>query len=146
MADTIFQLQLFSTIAMVGIIWFVQVVHYPLMERVGEEQFCHYERDHLRRTMVVVAPLMFTELGTALLLLIVRPTPVPLAPCLAGIVLLVLIWVISLWHRPLHRQLAIGYRPDLIRRLARSNWLRTLAWTARGLLVLWMASRASVTS
>ena len=93
MADIVLLLQLFSTVAMLGVIWFVQVVHYPLMERVGEEEFCRYERDHQRRTTMVVAPLMLTEAGTALLLLWVRPSSVPFAPCLVGLLLLAVVWL-----------------------------------------------------
>jgi hypothetical protein len=141
MADTVFLLQLFSTIAMVGLIWFVQVVHYPLMERVGEEEFCRYEREHQRRTTMVVAPLMLTEAGTALLLLWIRPSSVPFAPGLVGLILLAVVWLSTyLWQVPIHRQLAVEYQVDLIRRLVRSNWLRTVAWSARGVVMVWMAT------
>ena len=33
-----------ATWFMTGVIWFVQVVHYPLMARVGAEGFAAYER------------------------------------------------------------------------------------------------------
>ena len=85
MADAVLLLQFFSTIAMVGLVWFVQVVHYPLMERVGKDEFCRYERDHQTRTTMVVAPLMLTEAVTALLVLWIRPSSVPLAPALFGL-------------------------------------------------------------
>ena len=38
-AEFIVLLQLASTLAMVGLIWFVQVVHYPLFEKVGAGGF-----------------------------------------------------------------------------------------------------------
>ena len=31
--------QVFATLFMVGLIWFVQIVHYPLYAKVGREQF-----------------------------------------------------------------------------------------------------------
>ena len=46
-----------STLSMVGLIWFVQVVHYPLFARV-EQGFIAYEQIHQQRTTWVVAPLM----------------------------------------------------------------------------------------
>ena len=141
MADAVFLLQLFSTIAMVGLIWFVQVVHYPLMGRVGGAEFRRYERDHQRRTTVVVAPLMLAEAGTALLLLWLRPSYAPFALCLVGLVLLAVVWLSTyLWQVPIHRQLALEYRSESIRRLVRSNWLRTVAWSARGVVLGWMAA------
>lgn len=41
---------LFATAAMVGLIWFVQVVHYPLFASVGADGFTDYETAHRRRT------------------------------------------------------------------------------------------------
>ena len=51
-----------STLAMTGVIWFVQVVHYPLFASVGAEGFSRYEALHATRTGWVVAPLMLCEL------------------------------------------------------------------------------------
>jgi len=45
-----------ATLVMVGVIWFVQVVHYPLMARVSASEFAAYEREHQNRTTFVVAP------------------------------------------------------------------------------------------
>jgi hypothetical protein len=57
-----------ATLFMTGLIWFVQIVHYPLMSSVGRAEWVEYERRHLRRTTAVVAPAMLIELGCALLL------------------------------------------------------------------------------
>ncbi len=35
-----------ATAAMTGLIWFVQVVHYPLFDLVGRAQFVGYEAAH----------------------------------------------------------------------------------------------------
>ena len=56
-------LQLLTTLAMFGLIWFVQIVHYPLFVRVGEPGFRDYAGLHATRTTYVVAPLMLVELG-----------------------------------------------------------------------------------
>ena len=37
-----------STWAMVGLIWLIQIVHYPLFSRVGADQFKLYEQEHQR--------------------------------------------------------------------------------------------------
>jgi hypothetical protein len=50
-------LQAAATLFMTGVIWFVQVVHYPLMARVGAAGFPDYEAAHARLTgYVVVGP------------------------------------------------------------------------------------------
>lgn len=54
-----------STLAMTGVIWFVQVVHYPLFAAVGRKGFAAFEASHRRLTTWVVAPLMLVELVCA---------------------------------------------------------------------------------
>lgn len=58
---------------MTGVIWFVQVVHYPLFAKVGESAFTTYESLHTIRTGWVVAPMMILELGSTCLLLVEKP-------------------------------------------------------------------------
>ena len=50
---------------MTGLIWFVQIVHYPLFLRVGADAFRTFSAEHQRRTTRVVAPLMLLEIATA---------------------------------------------------------------------------------
>ena len=84
-------LQLFSTLAMVGLIWFVQVVHYPLFAKVGSAGFTEYEQLHQQRTTLVVAPLMLTEAATACAMLWARPVHVSLPAAIVGLALLALL-------------------------------------------------------
>ena len=128
-----------STFSMVGLIWFVQIVHYPLMNRVGREEFCRYEMDHQRLTSWVVAPLMATELLSAILLLWYRPDAVDSVVVWVGLLLIGSIWLATYTVQvPQHASLTKSFDPTIHRRLVQGNWYRTIAWTARGLLVLWM--------
>ncbi len=132
-------LQLFSTLALFGLIWFVQVVHYPLFLEVSPAQFPAYEAAHATRTTYVVAPLMLVELATSLALLLprLRPPGIEAPGAWAGALLVVLIWLsTALLQVPLHNQLQAGYSAQLIRRLVATNWIRTAAWTARAVLLL----------
>ena len=126
-----------ATGMMIGIIWFVQVVHYPLMARVGGDGYPAYQAAHARRTTVVVAPPMLLELATGAWLAL-RPTPYFPAPAAwAGLGLLAVVWLSTfLLQVPRHGALERGFDPDVHRRLVRGNWVRTVAWTLRGLLVL----------
>lgn len=128
-----------STLAMVGIIWFVQVVHYPLFERVGKEGFAAYSEAHSRLTGYVVGPPMLLEAATALGLLFWRSAEIPSLAVWSGLVLLAAIWVsTALLQVPRHSRLARGFDAASHRLLVLSNWLRTALWSARGALVLWM--------
>jgi hypothetical protein len=129
-------IHLVSTLLMVGIIWFVQVVHYPLMIEVGAEPFCRYVQLHQSRTTLVVAGPMLVEAVSAICLFVWHP-PLRTSPAFLGAGALVgMIWASTLWLQiPLHRALARGYDEQRIHRLVQSNWLRTLAWSTRGILV-----------
>ena len=133
-----------STLFMTGVIWFVQVVHYPLFARVGDDGFAGYAAVHSRRTTWVVFPGMTLELLTGLLLLISRPAAVPPAlPWLGGL-LLAVIWVsTALLQVPGHRTFAHGFDHAAWHKLVRTNWLRTVAWSLRTVLVLIMIERVT---
>lgn len=123
-----------STWFMVGLVWFVQVVHYPLFHAVADADRAAYARLHARRTTWVVAPVMSLEAATALWLA-VQPPPHLAGSWLpgAGAALVVALWLsTALLQVPLHERLGAGGGPDVVARLVRTNWLRTLAWTARG--------------
>ncbi|MEQ8208408.1 MAG: hypothetical protein RH917_01145 [Lacipirellulaceae bacterium] len=129
--------QLASTWAMVGLIWFVQIVHYPLFDRVGEAGFGAYEQIHQRATTWVVAPLMFAELISAGLLLWFRPAGVPSWLLWTGAGLVVVNWASTAFLQvPLHTKLLEGFDQDVYERLVSTNWIRTIAWSLRGLIVL----------
>jgi hypothetical protein len=134
--------QLAATFYMVGLAWFVQRVHYPLFARVGAEQFSSYERAHVSRTTPVVGPAMLIEAATALALIGLSPSDLPpLVPGL-GLGLLAVIWLsTALLQVPRHRELTSGFDARAHRRLVATSWIRTGAWSLRGVLVLWMVFR-----
>ena len=132
-----------STLAMTGLIWFVQRVHYPLFPYAAEGDFRAFAADHQRRTGWVVGPLMLVEAGTATALLFS-----PLSPTLVwlGGLLLASIWLsTALVQVPIHRQLAAGFDPRAARRLVATNWWRTVAWTARSAIALALLEAGSAT-
>jgi hypothetical protein len=127
-----------ATLFMTGVIWFVQVVHYPLFGRVGAQEFAAYAREHADRTGRVVGPAMAVELALALALA-ARAGAGALA--WAGLALLAVIWgSTALVQVPLHRRLAAGPDHAAQRRLVRTNWIRTAAWTARAVIATMLAA------
>ena len=119
-----------ATWALVGLIWTVQLVHYPLFAQVGGEAFRSYHARHTRQITWIVAPLMAVELLTAILL-VTRGAREPWL--LASLAPLAFNWV-STWRVqiPLHDRLANGFDADVHRRLVATNWWRTAAWSIRG--------------
>ncbi len=125
-----------ATWALVGLIWTIQMVHYPLFAQVGREHFVAYHRRHTRQITLVVGPLMLAELATAVLL-VLEGTRDPWL--LASLPLLALNWI-STWfvQIPLHNTLVTGFEAHAHRRLVTTNWWRTAAWSARGICIMMM--------
>lgn len=128
-----------ATWMMVGLIWFVQIVHYPLFAQVGTNRFAEYEIAHSRWTTWVVGPPMLVEAATALVLLLAKPERISSVHLWLGIILLLIIWLSTAFLQvPQHEILTRGFAADAHRFLVTSNWIRTVAWTLRGVLVLTM--------
>jgi hypothetical protein len=126
---------LLATAAMTGLIWFVQLVHYPLFDRVGPEQFTAYETAHQRRTAWVVGPFMAVEGVAALLVVAFVRDDVGLLLAACGLVLLAVVHSSTVFVQvPAHRLLSGGHDEQVVGRLVRSNWIRTAGWSLRSIM------------
>lgn len=120
---------------MTGVILFVQIVHYPLMRLVPAEVGIGYAKSHQRRTTIVVAPIMLTELALALVLLTSGATGPAGAMIVAACLLLAAAWLSTFFVQvPLHHRLVLDPDAATVRRLVATNWVRTVAWAARAVL------------
>ncbi len=71
--NLVFVAGLVSTWAMVGLIWTMQLVHYPMLAAYSAVEPATAVADHQRRITPIVGPLMAVEAVTALTLLVSRP-------------------------------------------------------------------------
>jgi hypothetical protein len=122
--------------AMVGLIWLIQVVHYPMLAGYSAALPGRAATEHSRRITPVVGPFMAVEGVTALALMAAPPAGVSwilmwAAGSLLGIALLSTV----VFSVPQHTALAKGHDADAASRLVQTNWYRTIAWTARGLVL-----------
>ncbi len=124
-----------ATWFMVGLIWFVQVVHYPNFAHVPAPDFTTYAGQHTLRTGWVVGPPMLIEAACATYLAVFKAS----ALSWSAFSLLLVVWASTAFLQvPAHNQLAKHYNASVIRRLVRTNWIRTLGWSGRGVLALMM--------
>lgn len=131
-----------ATLYMVGLIWCVQIVHYPLFAQVGKDGFAAYEAAHSSLITLVVGPPMLLEAATTGLLLFFRSPVIRLSEAIIGVVLLAVIWLSTMFLQvPQHSLLSAGFDMVAHQFLVSSNWLRTVAWSLRGALVLWMTAK-----
>lgn len=120
---------------MVGVIWFVQIVHYPLLAQLRDAVSRTSAEHRWRTTVVVAAPMAVQGLATLVLLMAPPDQVWPLWPWAAAVLLAVALGVTAAVSVPLHvRMTDIG---DLSagRRLVITNWWRTAAWSGHGVVM-----------
>ncbi|CAM3553150.1 hypothetical protein [Deinococcus frigens] len=119
-----------------GLILTIQFVHYPLFSRVGAGGYAAYQREHITRITWLVAPLMLAELATGAALVLRPPISVSAASAGLGLGLIALIWVsTAVVQSPMHGRLTAGFDAVWHARLVATNWVRTVVWLLRGVLV-----------
>jgi hypothetical protein len=124
---------LFSLFFLTGLIWVVQLVHYPTFLFVAETRFTQFHRFHSQRITWVVAPMMLLEIGTGAALWWILGGPF----WLINVVSIALTWLSTgLVSVPIHNRLSPGRDERFIHRLIKTNWLRTATWSARS--VVWL--------
>ena len=89
---------LISAAVMTGVIWFTQIVHYPLFARIPSEVSPAHAEENLRRTSYVVGLPMLLEGLTAVALFASPPNGVSRWWPFAGGVLLAVVLLLSLIH------------------------------------------------
>lgn len=126
-----------ATLFLVGLIWLVQIVHYPLFARVGSANFPQYEQEHTNLIALVVGIPMLIELLTAVALIGMPIKDVhPIWP-IVGLGLVGVAWLATVFFSlPQHVALSSGFDANAHRILVSTNWIRTIAWTLRGFLML----------
>lgn len=127
--------------ALAGLIWTIQLVHYPLMAKVGAEAFSAYHVRHTGSITGLVAPLMAAEVFLAISLVVWRPQEVPAGAAWVALGLVAVCWLSTAFIQvPLHSRLAEAFDAEAHRSLVTTNWLRTAAWTGRAaLLFCWIS-------
>ena len=120
---------------MVGILWFTQLVHYPLYVKI-KEGFVEYERSHVKRTAFLIGPIMLAEAMTAVWLISLVPEGTLLRLAATNLIVLILIWLSTfLFQTVQHQKLSIRFSKRILAGLITSNWIRTFLWTVKGGIV-----------
>ena len=137
-------LHLMSTWFMVGLIWTIHTVHYPLFANVGADTYVEFQASHVDRIGKLLLVPWGVEGATALLLLIWawRERDQALLPPLVigGIAMGVVLVVSGFFSAPAHADLANGFIPEVHDRLMKADLVRTLAWTLRGITAAWVSA------
>jgi len=129
---------------MVGMIWTIHLVHYPLFAEVGPDTYVAFQSAHVDRIGALLLIPWLLEGVTLLGLLWVafvsgrRELRLPVA---IGAVAMAAVLVISgFWSAPAHGELADGFDSSVHDRLMTANLIRALAWTIRGATAAWIVA------
>lgn len=118
---------------LVGLIWVVQILVYPQFLRVAASEFKDYHWAHCFRIGLIVGPLLFLEAASGAWLIYEGNRSLPF---LISVGLILVVWLsTAVFQAPTHIRLMRKFDAALIRHVTLTNWIRTLAWTARGFLV-----------
>lgn len=133
---------LVATWFMVGLIWTIHVVHYPLFAYVGPDEYVAFQAEHVRRIgMVLLVP--WAVEGICILALLVMAMRSKsrelLLPTLLGAAAMGVVLIMSgFFSAPAHGKLADGFDADVHADLMRADLIRTIAWTMRGGISIWL--------
>lgn len=128
----IFIIHFVCSIFMLGLCWFVQVVHYPLFKEISIEDFSAYEKKNFV-TGYITVPVMIIEIFTGLILLYFNLDLLHVF----NVVFLAIIWLsTAIYQVPIHLKLTKEPSLKLINRLIKTNWTRTISWTVRMVILV----------
>ncbi len=127
-------INLLLTWFLIGLIWVVQVVHYPTFRFFKEGDFLPFHHFHTKSITKIVVGTMIAELALGAWLTWQQQFSMDY---LIPFLMLLGIWASTFFIQiPLHTRLAERRNEKEIERLINSNWIRTVLWTFKG---IWLA-------
>lgn len=134
--ELIFLINTFASFFMTGLIWIVQLVHYPSFHYVGEDNFKAFQLHHVNSIDKIVIPVMVAELATSFGLAWADGF---LSLNATGFYLVILIWASTgLFSVPAHTKLESSKDDQAIKKLVSTNWFRTILWSLKSGLNLYL--------
>ncbi|MDE0846911.1 MAG: hypothetical protein ACJ05G_10535 [Actinomycetota bacterium] len=119
-----------SAAFMAGVLWIIQVVHYPLLREVPVKSIVEISHRHQSLIIRVVGPVMVIEAASSALAFLVVPSDALPIAFISFCFLAVAVSVTLFQAVPLHAKIGRG-ESELIPKLIKVNWIRTAAWSIR---------------
>ena len=139
---TILVIHVAATLFMVGLIWTIHYVHYPLFANVGESTYVSFQAEHVERIGKLLFVPWLTEgitlLGILALAFLGGNKALRIPSVINGAAMAVVLVISGFWSAPAHAKLADGFDKSLHDQLMTVNLIRTLAWTVCGICAVWI--------
>ena len=131
-----------STMFMVGLIWTIHYVHYPLFANVGESTYVSFQDAHVERIgRLLVVPWLtegFTLVGILALAFLGGHKTLRVPAIVNGAAMSVVLVISGFWSAPAHGKLAKGFDQSVHQQLMTANLIRSLAWSVCGVCAIWL--------
>ena len=132
--DFLFFLNVISAFFLTGVIWTIQIVHYPSFHYIDKLSFVNFHQFHERRISIIVMPLMILELISSVALYF---NDMSNHTFLLNLIIVGLIWCSTFFIQvPIHNILSQKKDNMMIEKLVNTNWIRTFLWSMRMLLII----------
>ncbi len=143
-SSSIFAVYLFFAIYCAGSMTVLQMQHFALYPKVGEENFITYIQANNRAAFIpAILPALLLLIST-ITLLFLRPSYMPKSDAIISLTLNI-INIIStiIWQGRIHAKLEkVGFNEDLINQLTNTNWIRTIALLTQAFIALYCVMNA----
>ena len=107
------------------------------MKYIPEDRFTEYHNFHSMRISILAMPLMFTEMVTSIILFYQNFSNTFYIVFFSNLIIVILIWCSTfLIQVPLHNSLSKEKDIEKLSRLVHTNWIRTILWTLRSVLMI----------
>ena len=131
--ELLLKVNFISTSVMVGVIWVIQLLHYPSFHFINEKKYIEFQHFHMQRISFIVIPAMLIELASALLLAYFFRSSLTIIL----LALLLGVWAVTfIFFTNMHQKLTNGYNKSIVDRLIQINWSRTILWSLRLIILL----------
>ena len=147
---TLLVIHLAATLFMVGLIWTIHYVHYPLFAYVGESTYASFQAAHVERIGKLLFVPWLTEgitlIGVLALAFLGTHKVLRVPAVINGAAMAVVLVISGFWSAPAHAKLADGFDTSIHDQLMTVNLIRTLAWTVCGICAIWMVLSDSLST
>ncbi|MEX1062304.1 MAG: hypothetical protein WEC12_01765 [Balneolaceae bacterium] len=131
----VFLLNTACSLILTGIIWFMQIVYYPVLPRLYRAEFKRHHRFIVSRSVFIAGPFMAGELISSIYL--ASNAEQFFLYHLGGLIIVAILWLSTFFIQlPAHFRLNKGYNEEFVKKLTDTNWLRTILWSAKSLISL----------
>ena len=133
--NNIFLIQIITNSILIGILIITQIISYQSLLSIDNSYFEKYHKNYVNKISYVVIPFMLIELFSLLFL----TYHISDLFMIKSLLILMTIWLFTfICIVPLHNSLSNKRSIDIINSLINYNWFRTILWTIKLVIILFV--------